>query len=818
MQGKRSVGPATDRLCVPRPGDPWTEDPALEAELYELVAGGAPFGFALTDPQGRLLGMNPALAELWRLSEAEVVAIRALGRSPEAYAALAASLSSRAELPGPLARAEPEGDRAAIDDVPLRDGRVLERQLVPARDGHGRVVGRIALFSEATGRRVHEREMRARTRQAAALAALAELAMNAEDTEPLLHAACGSAAEVMDADAAALLEWVDGTHEVRAAAGLPGDAIGTRLSAGEEGALGWPAAGLEPRSALRDRFGFVAAIEVVVPGRDGRGGLLGAYTRAPRQFTPDEVRFLETAASVLASAMARRQAEEELLERERQLRAVFDSALDAMVIVDDAGAIRDTNPAACALLVASRPELLLSRIQDLVPARAAANGPSLAALPASAERIAGETEVGYPGRRTRTVEFAAIPGILPGRHLGVMRDVSERKHLHARLALADRMVSVGTLAAGVAHELNNPLAYVNANLSFLGERVERVRELLSGVTGLSPEDGDLASQLADAIRDARDGAERMRIIIRDLRTFSRADDEKSGPVDVRPVLDSCINMAWNEIRHRARLVKDLGAVPPVRGSEARLGQVFLNLLVNAAQAIPEGRVEENEIRVSTRVLPDGRVGVEVRDSGCGIPAEHLGRVFDPFFTTKPPGVGTGLGLAICHSIVTGLGGEISVETRVPGGTVFQVALVAAGRTPAVAAVVPPPAPARPRGRVLGVDDEPLVGPVIQRALQAEHEIVVASSARAALERVERGETFDVILSDLLMPEMTGMELYRELTGRAPSLARRMVFLTGGAFTPSARAFLEREPVVCVEKPFELDAIRKVLLSKLEEGR
>jgi CheY-like chemotaxis protein/anti-sigma regulatory factor (Ser/Thr protein kinase) len=353
---------------------------------------------------------------------------------------------------------------------------------------------------------------------------------------------------------------------------------------------------------------------------------------------------------------------------------------------------------------------------------------------------------------------------------------------------------------------------VNANLAFVAERLAGLAERRPPGGGAG--DAHLVAQLEDAVRDAREGADRMRVIVRDLRTFSRAEEDKVGPVDVRPVLESCINMAWNEIKHRARLVRDLAPVRPVTGNEARLGQVFLNLLVNAAQAIPEGRATENEIAVRTRPLEGGRLAVEIRDTGCGIEPENLPRIFDPFFTTKPPGVGTGLGLAICHSIVAAHGGEIEVES-VPGrGSAFRVVLRAAEETREAPALEAVPAPTRPRGRILVVDDEPLVGTVIQRSLQGHHQVDFAPSARAALDRLEAGQQFDVVLTDLLMPEMSGMDLYREILRRDRRLAERMVFLTGGAFTPAASEFLSREAVECVEKPFEVEAIRAVIARKL----
>jgi CheY-like chemotaxis protein len=274
-----------------------------------------------------------------------------------------------------------------------------------------------------------------------------------------------------------------------------------------------------------------------------------------------------------------------------------------------------------------------------------------------------------------------------------------------------------------------------------------------------------------------------------------------------------VNLAWNEIRTRARLARDVAAVPAVLGTEARLAQLFLNLIVNAAQAIPGGHPEEHEIAISARSLPDCRVAVEVRDTGCGIPEADLPRIFDPFFTTKAPGLGTGLGLSICHAIVAAMGGEIQVESEVGRGSTFRVLLLPAARRDAAAAGGGAHAEERRRGRVLVVDDEPFVGTVLRRTL-AEHDVTVVDSAAAALSRVSAGERYDVVLSDLIMPAMSGMDLYRELAKQDPALAQRFVFLTGGAFTATARDFLERERVECVEKPFDVEALRAVVARRM----
>jgi CheY-like chemotaxis protein/two-component sensor histidine kinase len=315
-----------------------------------------------------------------------------------------------------------------------------------------------------------------------------------------------------------------------------------------------------------------------------------------------------------------------------------------------------------------------------------------------------------------------------------------------------------------------------------------------------------------ALQEARDGGIRVREIVRDLKTFSRGDDDAKELVDVRRVLQSALALAANELRHRAQLEIALSPAPPVLASEHRLGQVFLNLVINAAQAIPEGRAGEHRIRAATGADPDGRALVEIADTGSGIPPEVLPRIFDPFFTTKPVGVGTGLGLAICHSIVAALGGEITVETQVGRGTTFRVFLPAAESRPAAQTeLAPSPAPRR-RARILVVDDEPLVGRAVQRIL-APHEVVACTSGAAALAQLSSGP-FDLVLCDLMMPEMTGIELHARLAAEAPEVAQRIVFLTGGAFTADAREFLDRVPNACLEKPFEPEALRAAVACAL----
>lgn len=400
----------------------------------------------------------------------------------------------------------------------------------------------------------------------------------------------------------------------------------------------------------------------------------------------------------------------------------------------------------------------------------------------------------------------------------------KRRQASVRVDETERLASLGRLAAGVGHEINNPLAFVMLNLSQSLDKLRpSIRAVGASSGGLLPENGieEIRARLVDVtemLEDCQVGGERIRETVSNLQRLARQGEEHRGPLDVHKLIEQSVSMVLNQIRHRARLVRIFGDIPSIRGNGTALGQVFLNLLVNAAQAIPEGDTERNEIRISTKVETDengAELVVEVKDSGKGIAADVVQHVFEPFFTTKPIGQGTGLGLSISRQTVSDHGGRMTVESELGKGTIFRVFLpiseapVPTGSVVALASQV-----GLHRGRVLVIDDEPLIGRIIRTALQNEHDVFVVQRASEALSRLENGETFDLLLCDVVMPDLSGPEFYTMVAERWPQLSTRLVFMTGGAFTPGTVEFMERVPTRVLSKPFKIDQLKRLVRERM----
>ncbi|HEX8538408.1 MAG TPA: ATP-binding protein, partial [Cystobacter sp.] len=477
-----------------------------------------------------------------------------------------------------------------------------------------------------------------------------------------------------------------------------------------------------------------------------------------------------------------RETQHELEESRSRYVDLYDFSPMACMSLDGRGCLRELNLTGARLLRRERPQLLGQPLTPFVEPRDLGRFLDHVRQCLSGETLS--TELGLRvGEERLLVRLHSAPfdGGAPHGLLcrTVLIDITELRQMQLRLSLTERLATVGTLAAGVAHELNNPLAFVLGNLQLATRQLMSASE--SAPTQLDP--------LLKYLTDARVGAERIQSIVRDLGSFSHPDEQPPGPIDVRQVLELSVKMASGELRHRAQLVREYAQVPDVLADSARLGQVFLNLLVNAAQAIPEGHADQHEIRLSTWA-EERTVCIEVRDTGQGIPAELLGRIFDPFFTTKAVGKGIGLGLSISHGLVRALGGELSVESEPGRGSVFRVRLpmAPAGRA---ASPSPPRREAPRRGRLLVVDDEPLFALSLRLLLKPEHDVTVFHDARGALEHLREDTAYDAILCDLMMAEMTGAQLHEELSRTAPELTSRIIFMTGGAFTQNAREFLAR---------------------------
>lgn len=500
----------------------------------------------------------------------------------------------------------------------------------------------------------------------------------------------------------------------------------------------------------------------------------------------------------------------EVRETARRLAQLIEQTPDA-VVISRRGIILEANPAAARMLG--------------VPSAAQLVGESLArfVVPEDAllmrERMASVARGENPGpprvyRAVRPdgtlvmVEIASFASEHSGQPaiIAFGRDVTDREKLQEQLARTERLAALGTLAAGVAHEINNPLAALALNAEVLGRAMSRGHF----------SDGDRETG-AMALAELRTSVERMTAVVRDLTGFSRDSTEQFGAVNVACVVERAVRVASHATRQRASVRTELTAVPPVFGHAGKLEQVLLNLLVNAAQAFPPDRGEAQNDIVVRAFSPDPlHVAIEVSDNGAGIPAAVAGRVFDPFFTTKPDGEGTGLGLFISHNHVRQMEGElVLLDSGAGRGTTMRVVLRAAKAGAEQQAPESSVSRAGVRGRVLVVDDEPTMCRSLVSLLRERYDVSSAPGGAEALRAISSGGPCDLILCDLMMPGVTGMELFSLIAREWPGLEQRMLFMTGGAFTGEARAFLGRCPNLRLQKPFSADELEAAIQQILQ---
>lgn len=420
-----------------------------------------------------------------------------------------------------------------------------------------------------------------------------------------------------------------------------------------------------------DAGASVAGAIIRLQRKDGDYAWLETISRAVRDPRTDVVEEIVTVSrDITAQVHAEHEKveaailEQELAAARDFLRDVLDAVPDPISVEDEARRFVLANRSFCELVGRSRENVVGHASAVVRPATS--SGESDRFPESSDEREI--TLTGADGEPRVLAEKRAVLVQRGGKRVlvSVMRDVTPRKREEAQLLLSERLASLGTLAAGIAHEINNPLSYVIGNLGFVSDAMSAAADAREKV-----EQAEVSKALADAL----EGASRIAGIVRDMKLFARADRETMRPLDLSKVLETALRMVRSSIEGRAELVRDVEEVPRVLGNEARLTQVLLNLLSNALHALPERKIEENRVRVVLRAEDDGRkVVLEVHDNGEGISPEALPHVFDPFFTTKAVGEGMGLGLSICRSIVEGHGGTLDVKSGPGEGTVLRMVL------------------------------------------------------------------------------------------------------------------------------------------------
>jgi len=412
---------------------------------------------------------------------------------------------------------------------------------------------------------------------------------------------------------------------------------------------------------------------------------------------------------------------------------------------------------------------------------------------------------------------------------GLEKEIAERER---KAGITERLTAIGTMAAGLQHEINNPLASVVANVEFVRDALRAQHEAGGGGAGTT-------SELLAALDDASEGAQRVRRTMEELRLFSHSDEASEGEVDLSAALDEAVRLTATQVRHLATVRRAYGQVPRIVASSTRLVRAFINLLLHAANRLGGEGPGKHVITLTTSTGPRGEALVEIHDDGPELSSDVARRLFDPLLMVRSSDPAASLGLAVSHSVVTALGGQMEVRSAPGAGTTLRITLPAASALALAPAPAPPPAPssvppsalrtklsAQPLipteplaqtptqapspVRILVVDDEVTIGKALRRVLGREHEVVAVDEAREALALLAE-ETFDVIFCDLMMPGMTGMEFRAEIATRWPDLLPRLVFMTGGAVSSTAREFVRNTDHPVVAKPFSRDTLLAAVL-------
>lgn len=373
------------------------------------------------------------------------------------------------------------------------------------------------------------------------------------------------------------------------------------------------------------------------------------------------------------------------------------------------------------------------------------------------------------------------------------RQAAEREVSFAEdwISRSDRLVSMGQIAATIAHEINNPLTALQLTMEALRDELDRL---------------GVATQIAPMLADVGVAVDRMSTVVADVRSWLGATGETKTRqlVDLAAVIEQSRRLTSAQVQKISKLVIDVQPTPQIYGVATRLGQVITNLVINAAQAM-QPRPEGNEVRISVRPA-EGCARIEVKDTGAGIPPDVLPHIFDAFFTTKEGAGGTGLGLSLSKRIVAEHGGTLTVQSELGVGTTFTIEL------PIKDAGSLGTSGGKGRPRVLLIDDDLSITRSLERLLSKDFDVTVTHDGKQGLEALATG-AFDVILCDISMPVMNGVEFYSRLRERAPKQAADIVFISGGATNAQAEAVLATLPNVRLTKPFAIERVRELIIER-----
>lgn len=535
----------------------------------------------------------------------------------------------------------------------------------------------------------------------------------------------------------------------------------------------------------------------------------------------DSITFTRNLTTQIGQTIALAKAIENIYFSEQRYRVLMDNASCGIFIFNQKGKVIEVNKQGEKLLNCSKEKIIQENFENFI-VEADKREAALSLKKMINNTLDGPVEIRIKPfeQSQRIVEYSGVEVKMENEKVFMVAttDVSERNKLKAQTLLNDKLATVGKLAAGVAHEINNPISWVMTNLVFIKDNLSIFKKMFHTIHEITQEQNITQKlqllesfsfglntqqilEFDEMINESLQGVERVRDIVKNLKGFSRMDETEITPVHIHDILNTAISMASFEFKYRARLEKHYESnLPTVWASSSKLNQVFLNLIINAAQALPDADLTKNIISVSAETA--GKyIKIDISDTGTGISTDILPHIFDPFFTTKSVGHGTGLGLSICHEIISHFKGKIEVKSTLNQGSIFSVYL------PIAAEVFQLPtsthnAAENDGKRILIIDDEPYLLKCLLNILKNNYRPIAANGGHAAIALLkEHAGQFDALICDLQMPDMNGADLYHYVIAHYPELAKRIIFITGGLYSPLLKQFLTNVDNCLLEKPF-----------------